>query len=43
MAVLLKLPPPAKGKEAPPAEPPMAALTTLCQALLTSNQFLYVD
>ncbi len=39
----LKLPPPSKGKEAPPAEPPMAALTTLCQALLTSNQFLYVD
>ncbi|MEO6739525.1 MAG: DUF1549 and DUF1553 domain-containing protein, partial [Chthoniobacteraceae bacterium] len=39
----LKLPPPPKGKEAPSAEPPMAALTTLCQALLTSNQFLYVD
>ena len=39
----LKLPPPAKGKEAPPAEPPMQALTTLCQALLTSNQFLYID
>ena len=39
----LKLPPPAKGKEAPPVEPPMQALTTLCQALLTSNQFLYID
>jgi hypothetical protein len=39
----LKLPPPAKGKEAPPAEPPMQALTTFCQALLTSNQFLYTD
>ncbi len=39
----LQLPPPAKGKEAPPTEPPMQALTTLCQALLTSNQFLYVD
>ncbi len=34
---------PAKGKEAPPAEPPMQALATFCQALLTSNQFLYVD
>ncbi|MEO6788612.1 MAG: DUF1553 domain-containing protein, partial [Chthoniobacteraceae bacterium] len=39
----VKLPPPAKGKEAPPAEPPMQALATFCQALLTSNQFLYVD
>ncbi len=38
-----KLAAPAKGKEAPPAEPPLQALTTLCQALLTSNQFLYVD
>ncbi len=39
----LKLPPPAKGHEPPPAEPPMQALATFCQALLTSNQFLYVD
>jgi len=39
----VKLAPPAKGKEAPPAEPPMQALATFCQALLTSNQFLYVD
>ncbi len=35
--------PVAKGKEAPPAEPPMLALATFCQALLTSNQFLYAD
>jgi len=35
--------PAAKGKEAPPAEPPMLALATFCQALLTSNQFLYAD
>jgi hypothetical protein len=39
----VKVPPPAKGKEAPPAEPAMQALATFCQALLTSNQFLYVD
>jgi hypothetical protein len=39
----LKLPAPAKGKEAPPAEPPMQALATFCQALLTSNQFLYIE
>ncbi len=35
--------PVAKGKEAAPTEPAMQALTTFCQALLTSNQFLYVD
>ncbi len=39
----LKLPPPAKGKEAPPAEPEMQALATFCQALMTSNRFLYAD
>jgi len=32
-----------KGKEAPPAGPPLQALATFCQALLTANQFLYVD
>lgn len=35
--------PVAKGKEGPPADAAMQALTTFCQALLTSNQFLYVD
>jgi len=35
--------PAAKGKEAPPTDPPMLALATFCQALLTSNQFLYAD
>jgi hypothetical protein len=35
--------PVAKGKEAAPTEPTLQALTTFCQALLTSNQFLYVD
>ena len=35
--------PPGRGKEAPPAEPPMQALATFCQALLTSNQFLYIE
>jgi hypothetical protein len=39
----VKFVPPAKGKEALIAEPPMQALATLCQALLTSNRFLYVD
>jgi hypothetical protein len=39
----VKVPAPAKGKEAPPSDPPMRALTTFCQALLTSNQFLYID
>jgi hypothetical protein len=35
--------PVAKGKEGPPVGPQMEALSTFCQALLTSNQFLYVD
>jgi len=35
--------PVAKHKEAAPAEPTLQALTTFCQALLTSNQFLYAD
>jgi len=35
--------PVAKGREGPPAEPAMQALATFAQALLTSNQFLYVD
>ena len=35
--------PVAKGKEAAPTEPAMQALTTFCQALLTSNEFLYID
>jgi hypothetical protein len=39
----VKAEPVAKGKEAPPAEPTMQALSTFCQALLTSNEFLYVD
>jgi mono/diheme cytochrome c family protein len=39
----VKIAAPAKGKEAPPAEPPMQALATFCQALLTSNHFLYAD
>jgi len=38
-----KVEPVAKGKEAAPTEPALQALTTFCQALLTSNQFLYVD
>jgi hypothetical protein len=33
----------AKGRETPPATPNMQALATFCQALLTANQFLYVD
>jgi hypothetical protein len=37
------LPPPGKGHEPPPADPAAQALTTFCQALLTSNSFLYVD
>jgi hypothetical protein len=33
-----------KGKEPPPAhDPAMQALATFCQALLTTNAFLYVD
>jgi hypothetical protein len=39
----IKPEPVAKGKESPPVGAPMEALTTFCQALLTSNQFLYVD
>jgi len=39
----INVPAPAKGREPPPAEPAMLALATFCQALLTSNQFLYVD
>ncbi len=35
--------PPSKGKEAAPEDPATRALATFCQALLTSNQFLYVD
>lgn len=37
--------PPAKNQAEPPAElsPPEQALALLCQALLSSNQFLYVD
>lgn len=37
------LPKPRPGLELPPAEPAMQALATFCQALMTSNQFLYVD
>ncbi|TCO93620.1 cytochrome c [Chthoniobacter flavus] len=33
----------AKGKEGPPTEPAMQALSSFCQALLTSNEFFYVD
>jgi mono/diheme cytochrome c family protein len=39
----VNVPPPAKGGEAPPSDPPMQALATFCQALLTSNQFLYIE
>jgi hypothetical protein len=39
----VKIGPVAKGKEAPPADAPTQALTTFCQALITSNPFLYVD
>ena len=39
----VKVAPVGKGKEAPPADPPMQALATFCQALLNSNQFLYAD
>ncbi|MEQ1860787.1 MAG: PSD1 and planctomycete cytochrome C domain-containing protein [Chthoniobacteraceae bacterium] len=39
----VKLAAPAKGKEPAPADPAMQSLATFCQALLTSNQFLYVD
>jgi mono/diheme cytochrome c family protein len=38
-----KAAPVAKGKEAPPANPDDHALTSLCQALLTANRFLYVE
>jgi hypothetical protein len=36
-------PKPRPGQEPPPADPASQALATFCQALLTSNQFLYVD
>ncbi len=39
----IKIDAPAKGKEPLPADPPMQALATFCQALLTSNHFLYAD
>jgi hypothetical protein len=39
----VKVAAPAKGKEAPPETPEMRALATFCQALLTSNRFLYAD
>ena len=42
-AVPYKPEPVAKGKEGAPTEPAMQALTTFCQALLTSNEFLYID
>ncbi len=35
--------PVAKGKEPPPANAEEHALTSLCQALLTANRFLYVE
>ena len=39
-----KLPPPPKGSVVPaPASPEQAALASWCQALLGSNEFLYVD
>jgi len=38
-----KAAPVAKGKEAPPSNPDDHALTSLCQALLTANRFLYVE
>jgi hypothetical protein len=38
-----KLPPPPGQKAAPKMEPERLALATYCQALLASNQFLYVD
>lgn len=37
------LPKPRPGLELPPADPATQALATFCQALMTSNQFLYVD
>ena len=39
----VKFVPPPKGKEALMADPPAQALATFCQALLTSNHFLYAD
>ena len=39
----MKPEPVAKGKEGPPTEPSLQALSTFCQALLTSNEFLYLD
>ena len=38
-----KTAPVAKGKEPPPANADDHALTSLCQALLTANRFLYVE
>ena len=38
-----KAAPVVKGKEAPPTNPDDHALTSLCQALLTANRFLYVE
>jgi len=38
-----KAAPVAKGKEPPPANADDHALTSLCQALLTANRFLYVE
>ena len=32
-----------KGKEPPPTDPAVQALASFCQALLTSNEFLYAD
>ena len=38
-----KTSPPKKGESAPAPDPELEALTVFCQALLSSNEFLYVD
>lgn len=41
-AAVAAAPPPATGQPAAP-DPALSALTTFCQALLSTNEFLYVD
>jgi hypothetical protein len=42
LAVLQSLPAATK-KTTPPADDPLLMLTNLCQQLISSNEFLYVD
>jgi hypothetical protein len=42
-ARLSALPAPKKDDKSPPRDPQKLALTSLCQALLGANRFIYVD